>query len=46
MTADLVAEEITHEMISAVLNAAAKTGVKKAIEKKKSGFLDKLKGKG
>lgn len=45
VTADVVAEEITHEMIAAVLNAAAKAGVKKAIEKKKSGFLDKLKGK-
>lgn len=45
VTADVVAKEITHEMISAVLNAAAKAGVEKAIEKKKQGFLDKLKGK-
>jgi hypothetical protein len=27
------------------LMVAAKTGIKKAIEKKKSGFSDKLKGK-
>jgi len=46
VTADVVAEEITMEMISATLNAAAKAGIKKAIEKKKQGFLDKLKGKG
>ena len=45
VTADVVAEEITYEMISAVLNAAAKAGGKKAIEKKKQGFSDKLKSK-
>ena len=46
VTADVVAGEITHEMIAAVLNTAAKTGIKKAIEKQKTGFLDKLKSKG
>lgn len=44
VTAEVVAQEITHELISTVLNAAAKAGVQKAIEKKKKGFLDKLKG--
>jgi hypothetical protein len=44
VTAEVVAQEITHELISTVLNAAAKAGVQKAIEKKKQGFLDKLKG--
>lgn len=44
VTAEVVAQEITHELISTVLNAAAKAGIQKAIEKKKQGFLDKLKG--
>lgn len=45
VTAEVVAQEITYELISTVLNAAAKAGIQKAIEKKKKGFLDKLKGK-
>lgn len=44
VTANVVAEEITTEMIRAVLKAAAKSGVEQVIEKKKSGLLDKLKG--
>lgn len=46
VTADVVAKEITIEMIGATLNAAAKAGIKSAIEKKAKGFFDKLKGKG
>lgn len=46
VTADVVAKEITIEMIGATLNAAAKAGIKNAIEKKAKGFFDKLKGKG
>lgn len=45
VTADVVANEITFEMISVTLNAAAKAGIKKAIEKKSKGFLEHLKGK-
>jgi len=44
VTANVVAKEITTEMIRAVLKAAAKSGVEQVIEKKKSGLLDKLKG--
>lgn len=44
VTPDVVAQEITTEMISATLEAAVKAGIEKAIEKKKKGFLDKLKG--
>jgi hypothetical protein len=46
VTADVVAKEITLEMIGTTLNAAAKAGIKSAIEKKSKGFFDKLKGKG
>jgi hypothetical protein len=46
VNADIVAKEITLEMIGATLNAAAKAGIKNAIEKKSKGFFDKLKGKG
>ena len=46
VTADVVAKEITIEMIGATLNAAAKAGIKNAIEKKAKGFFDKLKGNG
>jgi len=45
VTANVVAEEITHELVGAVINAAAKAGIQNAIEKKKKGWLDKLKGK-
>ena len=44
VTADVVAKEITSEVIRAVLKAAAKSGIEQAIEKKKTGLLDKLKG--
>jgi uncharacterized protein involved in outer membrane biogenesis len=44
VTADVVAEEITTEMIRAVLKAAAKSGIEQVIEKKKTDLLDKLKG--
>lgn len=45
VTANVVAEEITNELVGAVINAAAKAGIQNAIEKKKEGWLDKLKGK-
>lgn len=45
VTADVVAEEISYELVGAIISAAAKAGIEKAIEKKKKGFLDKLKGK-
>jgi len=45
VTADVVAKEIATELFNTSLKAAAKAGVKKTIEKKTKGFLDKLKGK-
>lgn len=45
VTANVVAEEITHELIGAVITAAAKAGISKEVEKRKKSFLDKLKGK-
>ena len=38
VTADVVAEEITHEMIAAVLNTAAKTGIKRQLKSRKQDF--------
>lgn len=46
VTADVVAKEITNELVSAIIKAAARAGVNKAIEEKKKSFLDKLKGGG
>lgn len=46
VTAGVAVEKITSELIGEIINAAAKAGVNKAIEKKKKGFLDKLKGGG
>jgi len=46
VTADVVAEKLTNELIGAIISAAAKAGVNKAIEEKKKSFLDKLKGDG
>jgi hypothetical protein len=46
VTADVVGKEITSELAGAVIGAAAKAGLEKAIEKKTKSFLDKLKGKG
>lgn len=46
VTADVVAEEITNELVGAVIQAAAKSSISKAIEEKTKGFLDKLKGDG
>jgi hypothetical protein len=45
VTANVVAEEITHELIGAVITAAAKAGISKEVEKRKKSFLDKLKSK-
>ena len=46
VTADVVAKEITSELVGAVIAAAAKAGISKSIEKKTKNFLDKLKGDG
>jgi uncharacterized protein involved in outer membrane biogenesis len=46
VTADVVAKEISSELAGAIISAVAKAGLNKAIEEKKKGFLDKLKGKG
>ena len=46
VTADVVANEIASELVGAIIAAAAREGVNKAIEEKKKGFLDKLKGDG
>jgi hypothetical protein len=45
VTADVVAKEVSYELAGAIISAAAKAGIKNAIEKKTKGFLDKLKGK-
>jgi hypothetical protein len=44
VTADVVAQKIGKELVSEIISAAAKAGVNKALEEKKKGFLDKLKG--
>ena len=44
VTADVIAEKIGKELVSEIISAAAKAGINKAIEEKKKGFLDKLKG--
>ena len=44
VTADVVAEKIGKELVSEIISAAAKAGVNKALEEKKKGLLDKLKG--
>jgi hypothetical protein len=46
VTAEVVGKEVTSELAGAVISAAAKAGLEKAIEKKTKRFLDKLKGKG
>ena len=46
VTADVVAEQITNELVGAVIKAAAKSSISKVIEEKTKGFLDKLKGDG
>jgi hypothetical protein len=43
VTADVVAEEITRKIVSAVISSAAKAGINKVIEEKSKGLLDKLK---
>lgn len=45
VTADVVASEITSELVSTVIKAAAKSGLSRLVEEKTKGFLDKLKGK-
>lgn len=44
VTADVVAQKIGKELVSEIISAAAKAGVNKALEEKKKGLLDKLKG--
>jgi len=46
VTADVVGKEITSELAGAVIAAAARAGLEKAIQKKTKSFLEKLKGKG
>ena len=46
VTADVVAEEITKELVGAVIQATAKSSINKVIKEKTKGFLDKLKGDG
>ena len=46
VTSDVVVNEIANELLNTVIKAAAKAGFNKALEEKKKGFLDKLKGKG
>lgn len=42
VTADVVMQQVTTELVSVVIEAALKAEVNKAIEKKKKGFMDKL----
>jgi hypothetical protein len=44
VTADVVAKEITRELMSTVISAARKAGIKKTVEEKEKSFLDSLKG--
>jgi uncharacterized protein involved in outer membrane biogenesis len=44
-TTDVIAKEITNELVGAVIKAAAKAGISKEVEKRKKSFLDRLKGK-
>ncbi len=46
VTPDVAVEKVTKKLLEAVIGAAAKAGVKKAIEKEAKGFFDKLKGDG
>ena len=46
VTPDVAVEKITKKLLEAVISAAAKAGVQKAIEKEAKGFFDKLKGDG
>lgn len=46
VTADVVAKQITGELVSAVIKEAAKSTVTKMIQDKSKGFFDKLKGDG
>lgn len=45
VTADVVANEIASELVGAIIAAAAREGLNKALEEEKKGFLDRLKGK-
>jgi uncharacterized protein involved in outer membrane biogenesis len=42
VTADVVAKQITSELVSRIISAAAKAGVNRVIEEKKKGLMDKL----
>lgn len=44
VTADVVAGRIGKKLVGEIINAAVKAGVNKALEEKKKGFLEKLKG--
>ena len=46
VTPNVVAEKIVKELVNEVIKAAAKAEVDKAIEEKKKGLLDRLKGEG
>ena len=42
VTADVVVEKITKELVNGIIKAAVKAGVNEALEEKKKGFMDKL----
>jgi hypothetical protein len=42
VTADVVVEKITKELVNGIIEAAVKAGVNEALEEKKKGFMDKL----
>jgi len=45
VTADVVVEKITRELVNGIIEAAVKAGVNEALEEKKKGFMDKLSDK-
>ena len=46
VTPDVVAEEIFGELVNEIIKAVAKAKIDEAVEEKKKGFLDRLKGDG
>jgi hypothetical protein len=44
-TPDVIASEVTTELLSEIITAAAKAGIEKAIEEKKKSLTDKLFGR-
>ena len=42
VTADVVVEKVTKELVNGIIAAAVKAGVNEALEEKKKGFMDKL----